>query len=126
MVAVLLSLTAVATANDAVAPPAAAKVVVVIAVLAFVAACAAAVVTNALRLYELPDIEALSDLLEERYSSGPAPIGERRVAELQIKMLERVREQNKRKANALQWALELEVGAVTLVGGAIVMVLASA
>ncbi|MDQ3954107.1 MAG: hypothetical protein M3285_00970 [Actinomycetota bacterium] len=115
LVAVLVSLAALVRADEEVQPPAAAVGFLLFALVLFVAAAGTAIATNVVRTYELPDIDHLSRLLDERYRAAPESTGEHRAAEVRIKMLQTVRSQNARKAAALQSALLLEVSAVTFV-----------
>ena len=126
LVAVLLSLGALVTSSKEFEPPLVAEALVIVALLLFIAACAAAVATNRVRAYEVPDIDALSRLLDERFQAGSSAVGERRVADLRLTMLKTVRRQNERKATALQWALRLQVGAVTSLAVSIVVIVATA
>ena len=123
LVTLLFALGALVTRSETYEPPDASIAFLLFALLAFLLASVAAIATIRVRTYEEVKVEALRPLLDENFWSAKSSIGERRTAEVRVKILEAARTQNAKKAEALQWAMRFEVAAVGSVAIAVGIIL---
>ncbi|HXP21413.1 MAG TPA: hypothetical protein VN840_17355 [Streptosporangiaceae bacterium] len=119
----LFALTAGLTTAAKFRLPGPARLPLLLALVAFVAAAAFGLATNLPLRYQEPTSAGLARLVSARYWSGPAEIGQLRVAEAEITALAAARSANGRKVTLLLAAILSEVLAVVFLTWAIAVVL---
>ncbi len=121
----LFALTAGLTAAASFKLPANAKLPLLLALIAFVIAAMTGLATNAPMLYREPTPQGLRTLVDARYWTAPARVGQERVAESQIVSLAAARVANNRKVQLLMVAISAELLAVIFLAWAVASILYS-
>lgn len=111
LVSLLFGLTAVLTGAAGYHLPAAARVPILAALFCFVVAAVAAITTNLPQLYRGVTADALKKQIEEQWEDTGTE-ARRAVALTELDVLERAREQNHKKGEALVLAIRAEIAAV--------------
>jgi hypothetical protein len=121
----LFALTAGLTAASSFKLPADAKLPLLLSLVAFVIAAMTGLATNVPLIYREPTPQALAKLVDARYWTGPATIGQVRVAAAQVSVLSAARVANNLKVRLLVAAAGAELFAVAFLAWAVAAILYS-
>ena len=121
----LFALTAGLTAASSFKLPTDAKLPLLLAIIAFVVAAMCGLGTNVPLIYREPSPQGLAKLVNARYWTAPAPIGQLRVAAAQVTALNAARVANKLKVRLLLSAAGAELLAVAFLAWAVAIILYS-
>jgi len=105
--------------SEALDLPTSGRLLLVTAVVAFVIGAGFGLATNAPKTYAAIAQKALDSMITEDLWIGEEEPASRNVAKNKVKLVRIAREQNKRKAGLLQWALRSELVGVALVAASV-------
>lgn len=123
LVSLLFGLAAIVTSAEGFEAPDTARILLTVALAFFLGAAVSGIRANTPRGYQEALLQDLMRLTEQQFWEARSEIGSRRSAEVRVVILGNARAANGRKANLLAWAMSLEVGAVGIVGAAVVVIL---
>jgi hypothetical protein len=89
------------------------------AITGFILAAAFAILAIRPREYAVVDEQSLREMASEKSYNTPASLGEPRIAFALVKLIEKTRFGNKKKARFLMWSVLAEMIAIVFLGSAI-------
>lgn len=119
----LFALTVGLTAAASFKLPNDAKLPLLLALISFVIAATSGLATNVPLIYQEPSPQALAKLVDGRYWTAPAPLGQLRVAASQVTALSAARAANNLKVKLLLVATAAELLAVIFLAWAVAVIL---
>jgi hypothetical protein len=125
LIAILLGLVGLIYQTNQLAAPMLARWLLLFSVATFVIAGILGVLANNPMAYEVFGQDALDRMVEKQYWDGPPEIGTWRVARLRVRLIEKARKQNARKARYLRWAIRAGGFGVVLAGLSVISLLLS-